>query len=181
MKNKGFTLIETLIVISIFITVGSIGASIFISSLKGTNKANVVGDIRQSGNYTLSQMSKIIRSAKKFEGIYDDSIPQFVTSCVIPVVDSTDPQLKITSFQNEIITLKCLSNPANIVAESVGSTYFLDNGKVILSSCRFECRQSTTSNPIITINFSLTQANAEASYDKSASIPFQTSIVIRNK
>ena len=55
-NNKGYTIVELLAVVIIMMTTGTIILSILIVSLRGGNKGNTINEIRQSGNYIISQL-----------------------------------------------------------------------------------------------------------------------------
>lgn len=63
MKNKGFTLVELLVVISISGVVMVILSQIFFSSLRGNNKAQVLAIIKQNGQNVIDTFDKNIRNA----------------------------------------------------------------------------------------------------------------------
>jgi len=73
-KKTGFTLIELLVVIGIMAVVGGVGSDLFISILKGANKANVINEVKQNGNHVLDVMERNIRNAKeaKLGGLLQD-------------------------------------------------------------------------------------------------------------
>ena len=62
--EKGYTLIELLAVMFVLTTVGTIMAGIVVNSLRGSNRSTNVNDIRENGNFTISQISKMISFAK---------------------------------------------------------------------------------------------------------------------
>src|SRR5690349_14368779 len=62
--QQGFTLVEMLTVIAIFIVIGSVVTSILITSFRTSSKTDIVTAVQDSGNYALSQMSKTIRDAR---------------------------------------------------------------------------------------------------------------------
>ncbi len=61
--KKGFTLVEMLVVISVLSIVGVIILTIFTRTLKGNNKAQIIGVIKQNGQSVLENMDKTIRGA----------------------------------------------------------------------------------------------------------------------
>ena len=63
-RNKhAFTLVETLIVLSILSILSVVLVQIFISSLRGGSKAQIVGIVKQNGQAALETMDKAIRNA----------------------------------------------------------------------------------------------------------------------
>lgn len=63
MKKKGFTLVEMLIVISILSVVGVLILTIFTRTLRGGNKSQIIGVIKQNGQSVLEVMDKTVRNA----------------------------------------------------------------------------------------------------------------------
>src|SRR5260221_14599893 len=66
-SSQGFTLVELLAVITIFITVGVFITSIIVSTLRGNNKTNAIAAVQANGSYVMSQMSKLIRNVRSLQ------------------------------------------------------------------------------------------------------------------
>lgn len=71
MKN-GFTLVEMLVVISVLGIAGVLILNIFTSSLRGSNKTQIIGVIKQNGQAVLENMDKTIRGADNVVCINND-------------------------------------------------------------------------------------------------------------
>lgn len=63
MKQKGLTLVELLVVMAVLAVVGIFILNIFTSTLRGTNKTQVLGVIKQNGQAVLETMDKTIRNS----------------------------------------------------------------------------------------------------------------------
>ena len=63
LPKNGFTLVEMLVVISILSLVGVLILTIFTRTLKGSNKSQIIGVIKQNGQSVLENMDKTVRSA----------------------------------------------------------------------------------------------------------------------
>lgn len=61
--KKGFTLVEILVVIAVLSIVGVIVLTIFTQTLRGSNKSQIIGIIKQNGQSVLENMDKTIRGA----------------------------------------------------------------------------------------------------------------------
>ncbi len=61
--NRGFTLMEVLIVIALLSTVGLTLTLIFTRTLRGSSKAQVLSEMKQNGQSVLDSVSNVIRSA----------------------------------------------------------------------------------------------------------------------
>lgn len=189
--SYGFTLIELLIAMAVTVSVGAIAVGIITSILRGSNKTNAVNNVRQNGNFAISQMSKMIIYAKSMN-----------SNCqVLPPPPALTPtpihfkSIQITSFDRGMTTFSCNDSgdtPPNTIASSSASggvVSLIDadstTGSVALSlpipnDCYFTCTQEgISSSPTIGIYFTLSQKGS-ALVEKQASIPFQTSIKVRN-
>lgn len=61
--ERGFTLVEILVVMGIIAVVGTMMVAIFIGTLRGSNKAQILAVIKQNGQAVLENMDKTIRAA----------------------------------------------------------------------------------------------------------------------
>lgn len=61
--QKGFTLIELLITIAVFSILAVVGTDLFTSFLQGTNKAQVLAEVKQNGQLALEKAERYIRSS----------------------------------------------------------------------------------------------------------------------
>lgn len=203
MKNKklqaGYTLIELLTVMIILVAVGTIITSILVSTLRSGDKSTTTNDIRQSGNYAIAQMSKMIAYAKSFGWVSID--PNALTgtdNCIPSAVGletptPTPPEYKsvmVNSFDND-----AQGNPRPIIFSCQnsddGTTVFLaSNGAhltpdtMTASSCFFTCSQNSTStSPTIDINLTLKRrppVGFTLLPEAQTVIKFQTSVTLRN-
>jgi prepilin-type N-terminal cleavage/methylation domain-containing protein len=65
LNQKGFTLIEIVVVIAIIGIVTGITSDVFIQIIKASNKANIVTEVKQNGDSVLNQLDRIIRNAEE--------------------------------------------------------------------------------------------------------------------
>ncbi len=191
-NNRGFTLIEILVVVSIIATIGGVIAGIFIVSLRTATKSNNITLIRQNGNYALSQVSRMIRYAQSVDGLSNAAAGPFAidaTTCPLPpTVPSAYQYLKATGvsgYGDKAITFSCSQSTSTLqyVVEGGSTIVLLDHNLVkIQNYCTITCsRASDTAPPNITISFDLSNANAGQTQESQVvTIPFQTSISPRN-
>ncbi len=186
-NSNGYTLVEMLAVIVIFAIIGGIISAIFASSLRGSNKANVTNEVRQNGNYALLQMSRMISYAKSFDGISIDGSDESYQDCYTSPVGAGTPTpelieyhyLKITSFDGGQIIFSCDLDSEEIIASNGAS--LVNTDVVRAENCTFTCsQQSAASPPTIKINFTLSEKDENSFFEKKATIPFETSITMRN-
>lgn len=63
MKKNGFTMIELLVVLAVLGIIAAIGGEILMTVIRTYNKANIIGELQQNGNYVLSQLEEEIRES----------------------------------------------------------------------------------------------------------------------
>jgi len=174
-SSHGFTLVELLAVVFVFIAVGSILLGIVVSVLRGNNKTNAINIVQSNGDYAMGQMTKSIRNATTLLGPLDcgtvDS-PTATSSVALEFPDGTTT------------TYSCLDdNGAPSITSN--SAALVDTNSVAIASCTFSCGYDSASDyPIIGIDFSLqSKVSSGSIVDLTASasaVHFQTSVVIRN-
>ena len=62
-RERGFTLVELLVGMAILIVVATIGGDLIFNVIRSYNKANILAEIEQNGNHTMSIMEQQIRNA----------------------------------------------------------------------------------------------------------------------
>lgn len=186
-SQKGFTLVELLAVIIVFSVVTSIIAGILVTSLRTSNKTNIISTVKQNGNFALTQMSGVIRNARVLVSPYP---------CGSPSTPTTVTQLQLITADGLPITLDCNAQVSNTpptctpqtpcATIASNSASLLDTSAIKLTACTFTCSQlSNTDYPIINISFSLKQITNSNFADQvvlpnSGTVNFYTSIVLRN-
>lgn len=185
-NHKGFTLVELLVVVTVLITVGIVSVQIITSSLRGTNKTNLIDTVRQNGNYAISQMAKAIQYSEEFLGLSpDDSAGSYTRVCPSspddpPVpVNTSYKYIKIKPFNEEIIAYGC--GIAGDAITSNGSP-LINTSSVKVSDCSISCTQAgVVDTPIITVFFKLEPKNPGTLFEQFLlPITFQTSVTMRN-
>jgi len=209
LNKKGYTLIEVLAVIIIITIVGSLITAIIVISLRGSNRSKNVNSIRQAGDYTINQMTKMISYSKSFEGLantdtdvnHDDNSINYDAQCNESKAYNL---LKIKSFDQGTTTFYCdptIGNnfissysgsldslPTQEVFASLQNVKLIDpSKKFYVTQCSFTCkRDNITLPPTINIQFTVSNLNPEnAAEDASlvenrVTIPFETSVSFRN-
>lgn len=186
-KEAGFTLVELLASIIVLVVVGIVVSGITTSTLRGTNKASTIENIRQNGNYALSQISKTIQYAQTFNGLSIDGI-NYVTSC--PFSDAPIPTpvrtpfnfIKVTPNNNISIVYECTSFPPDASSFTKDGVSVINTNSVKLRDCSIFCTQTrTTDVPIIGISLNLEPLNSTGLVENSTPPTlFETSVTLRN-
>lgn len=209
LNKKGYTLIEVLAVIILITIVGSLIAAIIVISLRGSNRSKSVNSIRQSGDYTINQMTKMISYAKGFEGFAntdndidtDDNTINYHLQCD---ASTNYNLLKIRSFDEGITTFLCdPTNGQNFISsysgsldslltqeiyDSVKNVKLIDPSKnFFVTQCSFTCkRDNITVPPVINIKFTVTNQDPTNTggdtslVENNVIIPFETTVGFRN-
>ena len=185
--QKGFTLVELLAVMFILVSVGGIVTGILISSLRNGSKGNTINDVRQNGQFIISQMSKMITYSSKFCGLSVDGAGN-LDSCDNPTSGNTFTKdctispspsfnyIKIQSFDGGQTVFSC-----NASTISSNSASMLNASSFSVTSCSFTCSQASSfSPPNINISFTLSKVNPGLFVENNVLIPFETSLTIRN-
>lgn len=177
-SQKGYTLVELLAVLIILVSVGVVITAILVTSLRGGNKSNTTNDVRQNGNYIISQMSKMIAYSKSFDGVsVTGASDSYVKDCTAVIVPATAYKyIKTTSFDGGTTIFSCsgetiASNGANLI----------DINTLSVSSCNFYCSQANKISPVsINVTFTLSKKNSGFFAENQTIIPFDTTITPRN-
>jgi len=161
--EKGFTLIEMLVVTAVFMLLGVLLVSSLFSILKSNTKAELMKEIRQSGGYALSVMSRIITN-----GIITDADCSAANSSIVV----KNPDGGETTFE-------CGGDPAYIASNSAQLT---STQQVKISSCSnvFQCETIGENVRKVTISFVLIQQGSSPRPEDQAQQTFQKVIVVRN-
>lgn len=177
--EKGFTLMELVIVMGIFVVIGTIIITILSSTFQGNTKARVSTDITQNGNYVLNILSNLILNSQKFQSITD--LSSVVTTTCSPT-GTTGKTITVLDFEGSTTTLTCNDGASSTYTISSNSASLLDTSqvKLVQNSCLFTCTQADIySLPRIDITFQLHNA-AGTIPEKQATSTFSNSFSIRN-
>jgi type II secretory pathway pseudopilin PulG len=197
-RQKGFTLVELLTSTIVLVVIGSVITGVIVSSLRGSNKANNIENIRQVGNYALNQMAKNIQYAQIFNGLKTDQPgAEYTTTC--PFATPTPPAqpqavktsynyIKITPLNGNPIEYKCIPPvppsivPTFTVNDMVSEKEIVDIDYIDLRDCSITCTQTNATDvPIIGISFSLAPKGSNGLVESSnPPIAFETSVTVRN-
>ncbi len=208
-NKKGYTLIEVLAVIILITIVGSFIAAIIVISLRGSNRSKNVNAIRQIGDYTINQMTKMISYAESFEGLAntdidvnpDDNSISYDLQCN---QSKTYNLIKIKSFDQGTTTFYCdptIGNnfiasysgsldslPTESVYNSVRMVKLVDPSRnFYVTQCSFTCKKDNiTLPPVVDVQFTISNQNPENSSDEQVlvenkvTIPFDATASFRN-
>jgi len=169
-RKQGFTLIELLVVVVIFIVLSTISLNILLTVLKGSLKAQVTKDVKQSGDYAIQIMTRMIRNAQSLESVCAGSS----SSIKIKNPDEGETEFLCDYTQNYISSASAHLDPTPTPAPITSTDLTLVSGQ-----CFFSCSQPTGKPPIISINFTLAKDSATFRAEEQISIDFKTKAALR--
>ncbi|MEA3355286.1 MAG: type II secretion system protein [Patescibacteria group bacterium] len=154
-KTNGYTMIEILTVSGIMALFSLTLIGIFLATIRGGTKAQLISGIHQEGDFALKSMTKMIRESKSIDDCSGDL-----------TLTSKDEGLTVFSLVDD----KIASN----------STQFLTSSLAEASLLSFSCFEGSTGNQIVTISFTLTAGQDQGSkISEKAVSSFATSVSTR--
>ena len=161
MKNsKGFTLVETVVVVFLLGLIVAVSGSLFFAILKGASKAEVVKEVKQNGDYAMNFMIRTIRNA------------QSIQSCEAS-------SLTIENSDQSSTTFYCLIEDS-VTKIASGSSALTNKTVTAGSPCSlsFVCQEMDP--PAVTISFTLFQKGAVGQrVEETAQSNFRQTVQLR--
>lgn len=175
-SNKGYTLIELVVVILVILAVGGIVVGILYSTIRGTTKARVNNNISQNGSYAITLMSDFIANSVGFVKVTDPFGTEF-TSCVSDIAPIDGVSITIKNYDGGKTTFAC---SGDTISSNSASLLHAADVEVISNTCRIRCLQENFySPPRIDITFELQNRGATDPNTSGRSL-FETSVTMRN-
>ncbi len=160
LKNKkGFSLVEILVVISIFALIGILTTRSIFTTLRSARKSDSLVKVRENVNYALGVIERQIRSAESV------SPCPLVNTLVLPYI-----------AEGGIVSSFICTLGANGSIASGSAT--LTSPDISVTGCTFTCTQNINNPP--SINVSITAEDKNSSGVEKGSVTSQTEILLRN-
>lgn len=175
-KIKGFTLIEVLVVMGIFIILTTVVLSVLITVLRGSRQSDSIILVRQNGEHAMAQMIRTMR----FAASLDYPSPLGGTPPVCSSSGIATQNVQVTSVNLSQTTFSCPSNFNYPNFISLNGTMLTNSNTVVVKSCSFVCAQQAGGPPTISISFTLLKVNSSGLPEGNSTIPFQSSVTLRN-
>jgi prepilin-type N-terminal cleavage/methylation domain-containing protein len=166
----GMTLLEVMVVITIFAVLGILVTESVTLTLQGAKKSESIVKVRENLDYSLSIIERQIRGASTI-----------VSTCYIPPatpVPGGSPEIDYTDQNGTLSSFSCQQMGSDNSYIASGSSRLTDSA-VRIVSCAFICTSSSSSNaPVVAID--LTMQDASASGTQKANVSASTQIYLRN-
>ena len=160
--SQGMSLIEILVVITIFAVLGIVVTSSIVLTLQGTKKSESTIRVRENLNYSLAVIERNIRNA--------NSIP-VCSETASDTITYLDPTGNPSSFS-------CVNTGSADSYIASGSSR-LTSDAIKLVNCSFTCTSSEANTPPL-VTIELTVQDASASGIQSSEVSASTQIYLRN-
>lgn len=155
--QKGFSLFEMLVVITVFSLLAVLVTQSMAYSIKGSKKSENIAKMRSSLNYTLDLMERDIRSA---------------SSCT----DNSGESITITDENDKQITYRCLTSSGRAWIASASSSLTADF--IDLETCQISCISPQLNLTPGSVHIVIEAINVDTT---SETLNFDTTITLRNR
>jgi prepilin-type N-terminal cleavage/methylation domain-containing protein len=178
-KNRGFSLIELLVVVSLFGIVGYLTTSIFIIGFRAQAKSEIMKEVKQTGDYAMQVMEDTIKNS--IDVITPVPVLPFNSNSGIIAIN---PDGNTTTFLCSPTDYK-ISSTNKYPLPTPEITNDITNRNVIVKDCKFKIISppSILSSKYVIINYTVCQKGCESSTDlpveNKASLPYQSTISLR--
>ena len=135
MYSRGYTLIEVITVTGIMALISLTLVGIFLATIRGGTKAQVVQQVHQNGDFALRSMSRLIRAS--------DRVSSCGNTIAVEQVDGSDTVFSIVE-----------DGDADRIASN--SSQFLTSTTHQVSDLLFTCYDGDLGNQVVTVEFTIT-------------------------
>lgn len=157
---NGFSLVEILIVISIFGIIGVLATRSVFMTLRGAKKSESLVRVRENVNYSLAVIERQLRNAESI-------------TCPNPSTDL----LNYVSLEGTNTSFSCAI--AATTGHIASGSARLTADDIQVTDCSFTCTQSDLNNPP-SVKISVSAVDTVTTGIEKGSVSSQTEIVLRN-
>ncbi len=179
LNNRGFTIIEALIVVAIFGTIGIISADLLSRTFQGNNKVKLITSLKQNGQAALSSIEETIK--------YSDDIICPTSSSLSPkivvVADGVYTRFEIaTSYIAKDNPVPQNANDTQLCTDNLSSdkTFLIHQGSVVINNFGFTVNEVTGKNSSVGVQFDLSSSSSDSSFATQITpVSFQTTVQLK--
>ncbi len=158
-NNSAFSLIEILIVITIFAVIGLLSTRSIFLTIRGAKKSDSLVRVRENVNYSLSVIERQLRNSES-----------------VTCPNASTDILNYISLEGTTTTFSCITGGADkYIASGSGR---LTSSDISVTSCSFVCTTAVNSPPSVKV--SIEAVDTESQSIEKGSVSIQTEIVVRN-
>lgn len=159
---KGLSLVEILVVVTIFAVLGVIVSASLVLTIQATKKSEAIMRVRENLNYSLGVIERNIRNASS-------------------ISDCTNSNTSVLSFINQdgaSESFSCINTGGANSYIKYGTSH-LTPDSVSITSCSFTCAKDDLSKPAY-ITIDMTFKDASSSGTTAASVSTESQVYLRN-
>ena len=175
-NDKGFTLLESLVVVGVISIIIPALFALFFAHLRAQSKIYVLQEVKKNGDAALGTIETLVK--ENAISVHSASPPTSgnevcaTMSSYTGVLYFLDRNGSYFSFDQ--------TNDKIASSSSVSSTVNLTSDKVKVSAFSLSCtRNSTYSEPLVSVSFTVTQAITATNPSETASLNYQTKMKLR--
>lgn len=174
-NSAGFTLVELLVVTALILIIIGAVSQLFFGALRGAVKTTITNETRQTADYALSVMERMIRNAQTINNMTtyceDGSSKSSIS------IEGQDGAETVFACPTDVSAPYLASNSARLTSSKVAvDTY--------PSGCSFSCTRTGSGPAVVSISFSIHQLNPSPNVtlepEEKNNINYKTTVVVRN-
>ena len=159
----GFSLIEMMVVISVFAVIGILTTSVVALTLKTSKKSDSLIRTRENVNYALAVIERQIRNAESIE------------MCT----GAASQTLSYSSIEGVSGSFTCVAPTIDTTGYIASGSARLTSDDISITSCTFTCSQTDANNPP-SVKVSIAAEDSTSSLDQGSFVTSEIEIVTRN-
>ncbi len=177
--NKGFSLIEILITIVILGGITVILSQSFFSLSRSSFRSDAMKQIKQSGNFALQTIEKMIRESEAVVSVCDGN-PISNKELLLINREGSQTRLHCASDMMEGGAIMRIASTSSSATQYLTPTYVTLGGNTCeSSSLEFSCIASSRFVQSVQVKFRLSPVGIQEQPIESSSIEFQTTVNVR--
>lgn len=167
-SRRGFSLIETLVVIGLFSILAIVVSRSVSTTLTGTRKSDATANVRGELNYAINVIDRHLRSAKSIENCSQTG----TASTTIWYNDQDGVRTNFSCTPDAACTASSISNVAS------SSARLTSTQTICITNCQFVCTQPATNQPP-TVDVLIQGVSKGVSGVEDVAVEVKTSITLR--